>query len=216
MRLSDGDRSPSHRDSCGGTHRVLLSTALLCILLGCSTIREDVGQPLVVDERSLADAEDYHSVLATFGPPHRVSIGEAGMVFLYEEIDVFETQLGINLSGGRTTLFKAVAARGNAERRVLSVFFDQGGQTRAIHYEEREEAAARGAALQFIFAVASVVEDDDLSAPPQVHDWGVGLLEADLPVALNRAQNLDLGNRGLQQQATPDAVGQRTLELHPR
>jgi hypothetical protein len=190
----------------------VLLPALLA-LLACSTIREDVGQPLMVDESKLSSATDYHAALDLFGPPHRVSAGEAGMVWLYEEIDLEETQLGINLSGKRATLFKAVAARGNADRRLLALFFDRSGQTRATHYEERGGAAARGAALQFIFAVAGVVDGDDLNAPPATHEWGLGLLEADLPVALNRFQHLDHGNYGLQQQATPTAVGQRTLEL---
>lgn len=41
------------------------------------------------------------------------------------------------------------------------------------------------------------------------------LLEADLPAALNRLQNPDHGSYGLQQQATPTSVGQRTLEFCP-
>jgi hypothetical protein len=205
----------------GGRARAVWRLGLLLALAaspmaGCSVIREDVGQPLRVDENELEMAEDFHAVLRRYGPPHRVSVGDAGMVFLYEEIDLFEKQLGINLSYKNVALVKAVSGQGAATRRLLVAFFDPEGRTQAIHYEERPDAAARGAALQFIFAVAGVVDDDDLSEPPAVHDWGFGLLEADLPIALNRAQQIDLGNYGLQQQATPVAIGQRTLELRPR
>jgi hypothetical protein len=186
---------------------------VVLLLGGCSTIREDVGQPLRVDDRALEGATDYHAVLDAFGPPHRLSIGDTGMVFLYEELDLFELQAGLNLSGKRAALFKAVMARGTAERRVLIASFDSRGNTQAIRYLEGEEAAARGAALQFVFAVAGVVDDDDLSRPPFIHEWGFGLLEADLPCALNRGQSLETGNHGIEQQATPTAVGQHALEL---
>jgi hypothetical protein len=190
--------------------------SILLALGGCSFFREDVGQPLNVDDLKLSRAENSRAALQLFGPPHRLSVGDAGMVFLYEEVDLHETQIGINLGGNRSSLFKAVAARGNDDRRLLVLFFDRQGETRAVHYQERAGESARGAALQFIFALAGVVDDEDLSAPPPIHDWGFDLLESDLPVGLNRQQNLDYGNYGLQQQATPTAAGQRTLELRSR
>ena len=189
---------------------------LMVVSSGCSQIRDDVGQPLVVDEEQVAVAADYHQVLRLLGPPHAVAAGKSGMVFLYEEIDLIEQQVGINLSKGNIALFKAVAARGMAERKLLLVSFDHRGQTQAVDYRERSDAEASGAALQFVFAVAGVVEDEDLRQVPAAHEWGFGLLEADLPVALNRQQNLTTGKAGVQQQGTPTAVGQHTLELRVR
>jgi hypothetical protein len=203
-----------------GVARRRLSGACLvpaaCALAGCSLISEDVGQPLRVAEDQLAQARDYASVLRLFGPPHQLSTSPSGMVFLYEEIDVNERQLGINLSIKKATLFKAVMARGMADRRLLLVSFDEAGRTQALRYQERDDAAASGAALQFIFAVAGVVDDDDLSRPPSTHEWGFDLLEADLPAALNRPHRLHDGEHGLQQKATPLGVGQHTLELQSR
>jgi hypothetical protein len=184
-------------------------------LSACSILEKDVGQTLLVTDGMLDGATDYHMALDLFGPPHRISASETGMVWLYEEIDLHETQLGINLAGKRATLFKAALGLGHEDRRLLILFFDPSGETRASHYEQRAGAAARGAALQFIFAVAGVVDAEDLNAPPATHDWGFGLLETDLPVALNRLQSLDFGEHGLQQQATPTSVGQRALELQP-
>ncbi len=199
--------------------RAGISLALICLcalLPACSQIREDVGQPFAVEASRLAAANNYHQVLDLLGPPHRLSVGDAGMVFLYEEIDLIEDQVGINLSHNGFALFKAVAARGIAERRLLLVSFDRQGQNQALKYDEETGAAAWGAALQIIFAVAGVVDDGDLSQSPKVHEWGFALLEPDLPIALNRQQQLDSGSGGIQQQGTPTAVGQQTLELRSR
>ena len=91
-----------------------LTLLLLCICLplwGCSVIRQDVGQPLVVDTQALADSPDYHHVLRMLGPPHQLSRTAQGMTFLYEEVDLLERQLGLNLTMDDVTLFKAVVAR---------------------------------------------------------------------------------------------------------
>lgn len=188
----------------------MIGTALGC---GCSQIREDVGQPLVVNEAVLASVSSFHEALDRFGPPHGVARSRSAMVFLYEEIDLAETQLGVSLSTGDLALFKAVAARGTAERRLLVITFDALGRTRSARFDTYLQPAGRGAALQFLFAVAGIVDDDDLSLSPAAHDWGMQLLEADLPVALNRAQSMHTGRGGLEQRGTPTSVGQRTLEL---
>jgi hypothetical protein len=192
----------------------VIATLLSASLTGaCSVIREDVGQPLLIDESALQVAADYHAVLDLLGPPHRLSRTASGMAFLYEEIDLFETQLGLNLSSGDVALFKAVLARGEAIRRLVLVSFDSDGATQAIYSGEMEGALARGAGLQFLFEVSGVVDDEDLSQSPAAHEWGYALLEPDLPVALNRASRIDGGHAGVEQQGTPKAVGQKTLEL---
>ena len=132
-----------------------VSTSLLIAILSllssaCSQIREDVGQPLVVDEAQLAAAADYHDILRVLGPPHRLSTNKPGMVFLYEEIDLLEQQLGVNLKVKNVALFKAVVASGAAERRLLLVFFDHHGIVQAYEYREGPEAEASGGALQFL------------------------------------------------------------------
>jgi hypothetical protein len=190
-----------------------LSAMTLAGVGACSTIREDVGQPLVVEQAQLAHMQTHHEVLDAFGPPHRLSVTSAGMVFLYEEIDLVEKQVGVNLSSGRFTLLKAVAGRSVAERRLLYVDFDTSGLTQSYRYQQRGDASAQGTALQFVVAVAGPVDDDYLSESPQTHEWGLALLQSELPVALNRAQHLDTGGSGVQQQGSPTIVGQHTLEL---
>lgn len=191
----------------------MVGTLLLC---GCSIINEDLGQTLKASDSELERLVDYRDVLDLFGPPHQLAAGPQGMVFLYEEIDVNEKQLGINLSGKRTTLFKAVMARSVAERRLVLAVFDERGALQALEYEERDDAAASGAALQFIFAIAGVVDDEDLSRPPATHEWGFALLESDVLAALNRSQQLRNGENGVEQKATPLGIGQHALELRTR
>lgn len=176
-------------------------------------IRQDVGQPLVVDLDALAAAPDYHHVLRLLGPPHKLNRADHGMAFLYEEVDLTERQLGISLATNDIALFKAVIAREVADRQVLMVTFDADGQTQAFSYRGWSEIAAQGGALQFVFVVANVADEGDLNDPPTAHHWGFGLLEADLPRQLNRSNSLDTGNAGLGQKGTPTNVGQHALEL---
>jgi len=196
-----------------GGVRVLIALAALTQLLACSQIREDVGQPIVVDVQSLEAIHSYGEALAAFGPPHGVVRSGASLVFFYEEIDLVETQFGISLSTGDVSLLKAVAARGTAAHRLLVFIFDDEGRVQSARYAESQQDSGQGAALQLLFAVAGIVEDDDFSLSPPSHHWGLQLLQPDLPVALNRAQALDAGTGGLEQRGTPTAVGQKTLEL---
>ena len=194
-----------------GVLSLLFCISLLCS--GCSVIRQDVGQPLVVDLEALAAAPDYHQVLRMLGPPHKLSRTEHGMVFLYEEIDLTEKQLGISLATDDIALFKAVIAREVADRQVLLVTFDAAGNTQAIGYRKWSDIAAQGGALQFAFVVADVADAGDLNDSPMVHEWGFGLLEGDLPKLLNRQHSLGSGNAGVDQKGTPTHVGQSALEL---
>jgi hypothetical protein len=188
----------------------------LCIGLlasGCSVIRQDVGQPLVVDAEALAAIPDYHQALQMLGPPHKVAATEHGMAFVYEEVDLTERQLGINLTTNDIALFKAVIAREFADRRTAVILFDAAGKTQAYNYWEWSDIAGQGAALQFVFVIAGVADEGDLNDSPAVHQWGFGLLEADLPRVLNRQSSLDPGHVGVELKGTPTNIGQHALEL---
>ncbi len=198
-----------------GTRAPALSL-LFCVSLlafGCSVIRQDVGQPLVVDLKAIAAAPDYHDVLRMLGPPHELSRADHGMVFLYEEIDLTERQIGISLATNDITLFKAVMAREVSDRQVLMVTFDANGRTQSFGYRGWSDIAAEGGALQLVFVVSNVADEGDLNDPPAAHHWGFGLLEADLPRLLNRQNGLNTGNGGTEQKGTPSNVGQHALEL---
>jgi len=207
----------AERGCSGAGKRTAVLALLLCIgllLSGCSVIRQDVGQPLVVNQEALAKASDYHQVLRMLGPPHKLSRTEHGMAFLYEEVDLEERQIGISLATDDIALFKAVLARENADRKALLVTFDTDGRIQAYGYRAWSDIAAQGGALQFAFVVANVADEGDLNDSPAGHSWGFGLLEGDLPRLLNRQNSLDSGNAGVGQKGTPTNVGQNALELH--
>jgi hypothetical protein len=196
------------------TIAVILLAFFACVPLpGCSVIRQDVGQPLAADLAALTRAEDYHEVLQVLGPPHKLSWSGQGMAFLYEEVDLTERQVGLNLRAGEVVLFKAVVAREYADRRALVVTFDAQGEKRSFNYHEWSDIAGQGAALQFVFVVAGVADEGDLNDPPATHHWGFGLLKADLPSSLNRRNSLENGDSGVELKGTPTNIGQHTLEL---
>lgn len=196
--------------------RAPVALLLLCLgvsTAGCSVIRQDVGQPLVVDTKAVAAAPDYHHVLKILGPPHKLSRSEDGMVFMYEEVDLTERQFGVNLATNDVSLFKVVVAREYADRQALVVDFDAEGLTRSFGYRGWSDIAAEGAALQFILVIAGVADEGDLNDAPAVHHWGFGLLEADLPRQLNRQNGLETGESGVEQKGMPTSIGQHALEL---
>lgn len=186
---------------------VLLAIGLGLLLPGCSVIRQDVGQPLTVQVEALAELADYHQTLRLLGPPHKLSRTPRGMTFLYEEVDLTERQIGLNLTA------KDVIAREYADRRTLVITFDAEGQLLSFNYREWSDVAAQGAALQFVFVVAGVADEGDLNDSPAGHDWGFGLLQADLPRSLNRPSNLERGENGVELKGTPTNIGQHVLEL---
>jgi hypothetical protein len=191
----------------------LLASSAGLLLPGCSIIRQDVGQPLVIDEGALAGALDYRQVLEMLGPPHKLSRTDHGMTFLYEEVDLTERQIGLNLGAGEVVLLKAVVAREYADRQSLVLTFDAHGKTQSFNYHAWSDIAAQGAALQFVFFVASVADEGDLNDSPASHHWGFGLLRADLPGALNRPSSLETGENGVELKGTPSNIGQHALEL---
>lgn len=196
--------------------RAVALSLLLCACVlptGCSVIRQDVGQALVVDLDAVAKAADYHQVLRVLGPPHAVSAVDHGMAFLYEEVDLTERQIGISLGTNDVSLFKAVLAREIADRQVLVLIFDADGKIRAHSYRQWSDIAAQGGALQVVFVVANVADEGDLNDPPPAHRWGGGLLEPDLARQLNRPNSLDAGHTGIEQKGTPTNIGQHALEL---
>lgn len=198
-----------------GLRPALLSLLLpfLVIASGCSVIRKEIGEPLPVGSEALSRTRDYHEVLDVLGPPHSLNQSEHGMTFLYEQVDLTEKQVGISLGVGDVSLFKLVVAREIADRQVLVITFDADGLTRSVGYREWSEVAATGAALQLIVVVAGVAGAGELTEPPPAHQWGFGLLEADLPRLLNRGNSPETGNAGVEQKGTPTNAGQRTLEL---
>jgi hypothetical protein len=135
------------------------------------------------------------------------------MSFLYEEVDLTERQIGLNLTANEIALFKAVVAREHADRRTLVMTFDAQGKTQSFNYREWSDIAAQGAALQFVFVVAGVADEGDLNDSPASHHWGFGLLEADLPRSLNRQSSLESGESGVELKGTPTNIGQHVLEL---
>lgn len=198
-------------------HKLWFQWCLFALILnagGCSIIRQDMGQSLREDVASLVQARTYHDVLRLMGPPHQLATNDHGLVFLYEETDLTERQLGINLSHDDLTLFKAVIAREVADRNVTMVSFNDSGEIRSYASRSWSDLAAEGGALQFVLVLTNVADEGDLSAPSPLHEWGMSLLEPDLAIQLNRSSDTNSGHAGVRQRGTPAHVGQQALEWH--
>ena len=74
------------------------------------------------------------------------------------------------------------------------------------------EELGSGSAVQLIVSAVPLIDTSRLEEAPPAMTWPQQLLE-DLPVTLNAAQSLETGQGGLEQLATPEAVGQHALEM---
>jgi hypothetical protein len=149
-------------------------------------------------------------ILAALGPPDKLSRVGTGFAFLYERFDARERQFGLFLPG--VEALKVVLGRGKARRQTLLLEFDADGTLLTRRLDERSGKIGSGGALQLVVVVAPIVDVSHLTARAPQHRWGAGLLRP-LSQGLNREQDLDTGEHGLEQAATPDKAGQRTLEV---
>jgi len=152
-------------------------------------------------------------VLEALGPPAKLSALGEGMVFLYEEAELLERQLGINIHFRDVPILKFVVGRGSAERQAMALVFDDTGLLRGARRDSWNQDLGGGASAQLVGAVVPVTDSGGLDESPAVHDWGAMLLQPNLPIALNPQSSLLTGQNGVQQFGTPLTAGQHSLEL---
>lgn len=190
-----------------------LALALAMGASGCADLRFTRGPFLELQESDLAPGETHsRDVLTALGPPDKLSRVGTGFAFLYERFDARERQVGVSVPGVEG--LKLVLGRGTARRQTLLLSFDGDGALLSRQIEDRSAKIGSGGALQFAVVIAPLVDVSPFTGRAPQHRWGAGLLRP-LPQALNRGQDLDGGDSGLEQLATPTKAGQRTLEAHP-
>jgi len=183
---------------------------------GCTILSRRAGEPIPVTDVALREGSTTAGqVVATLGPPARMSALPHGFAMLYEYIAARERQLGINLDFIGIDWFKIATGRGLAEREGLLLVFDDSGTLTASDFQAWTEPVGKGLALQFLFVAMPTVDTRHLWDTPEQHVWGRGALES-LPVTLNAGQSIVTGRHGLEMQGTPRSAGQRTLEGEDR
>ena len=155
----------------------------------------------------------YSVVLESFGPPTKMSALPAGMVFLYEHVDLAERQYGLILPGEIGQWIKAVYASADADVEIMAFIFDGDGLLVGSDEQTWSADAGAGMSITLIFSAGSFTDttqyENSATAPLE---WGRGLTESPLKT-LNSTQNLETGANGVQLTTNSEAVGQHTLEL---
>jgi hypothetical protein len=180
---------------------------------GCTVIRQSYDVPSGESALLEKGRTHYRDVLRALGPPAALSALGDGMVFLYEDADLTESQLGLNIRYRDTPVLKFVVGRGHADRGAAVLVFDRAGLVRTAYRQDWTQPLGTGLGLQVVVAVVPVTDPGGLDRSPAVHEWGAMLLEPELPVALNRQSSLDTGQGGLEQTGPLLSAGQHTLEL---
>ena len=108
---------------------LLLSTAWIAASVsGCTIVEMQLGPPLPLDEiEDLAIGRHYSAVVECFGPPTKLSALSSGMVFQYEHVDIYETQIGLFLPGDLGKLIQGVLASADADVETMVFVFDKDG-----------------------------------------------------------------------------------------
>lgn len=197
------------------TARCIALALTLPIIHACTYIDRHVGQdfshaaaPLLAQEGPLG----VDDVLAALGPPQKLSALSGGYVFLYQQFDIVEKQLGISSDQPVLKWFKLSLADADVEADTLVLQFDREDRLVASGFSSTREDLGEGGsvmfALNFLSMISSEELDRDLQGPNR---WGMSLLVKP-QVALNRKSSVDSGQDGLELRGTPIDIGQRSLE----
>ena len=191
----------------------ILFVVLLLTVAGCSHITKKIDNPIVSSVTELTkDQIHYYKVLDELGPPAYMSSLPEGFAFQYETLQIDELQFGISANVEIFRWFKLAYGKAKVERELHTFIFNKEGYVQAYGKKQTKDDAGKGISYQIIVKVAQVVDTSHLEQPFAQHNWGFSLLQP-LPVAINRKQSMDSGAHGMEQRGTPNAVGQRTLEM---
>lgn len=196
-----------------------LSLVLWCAVAlaaaGCTIQQVTLGAALdPPDVDTVTNGARYGEILAILGPPHKMSALPEGFVFLYEYYAPQGFQAGGRLPGQDTDFLRWLRADlgvGFARRQTVVLIFDDAGRlTRNHRLQDETEDGGAAASLSILTGAVQLADPVDVGDADGCHQWGASLLQP-LGKALNRAQNLDTGQNGVQQIGTTTKVGQQTL-----
>jgi hypothetical protein len=198
---------------------VLSAWSVALWLGGCSVHKLSVDRPVgeMIEGVKVGQTE-YKDVLDRLGPPAKITAIPGGMVFLYEQVETTQRQLGFDLawiaSAGIAQLIRVAVARGEGNFETAMFEFDEHGMLRGATMDIQHQDFGLSAGVGLIGLPVELSRDQAyMQAAPQ-HEWGTSMLRP-LPQTLNAAQDLNAGMNGLELRAVPQKTGQRTLELKP-
>lgn len=207
----------THLDRRSAVWGLILWCVVVWAAAGCTIQQLTMGSMLEPADIAL-DAESIHfsKVLEQLGPPHKMSDLPGGFVFLYEYYAPQGWQAGGRLpfqEADFLSWLRADLGAGFARRQALVLLFDDTGMlTQKQHLRDEREDSGAGVKLSFLLGSGNLIDTVDVDRTVGPHQWGASLLMP-LDKALNRAQNLETGQCGVEQFGTSTKVGQHTLEF---
>lgn len=198
------------------TRRSGLTAALACALMavlfqGCTIIRSEAPDIKEFDEtRVEREAVHYRDVLVELGLPTNMSQLGDGMVWLYEDVDLIERQIGIGFDAWLLNIFKLNVGSGEGSYSGQLFVFDRQGNLVFAGRIHDDFVLGSGVGFQFIFTVSSLVDLGDVKMSATQNEWGRDLLKG-LPESLNRGQDPDSGQHGVTLKVMPPFTGQNSL-----
>jgi hypothetical protein len=192
--------------------RLLTGLALTLLLSACTQWRYDLGTRLSPD--LLPDTGQdltLTEVLATLGPPLRLSELGEGYVLAWEFWKIREDTLGLSLGALGIDVFSVDWGDAHMHGEFLLVTFNRQHQVTGRAFSRWSNDAGGGQAIQPFVGLVSLVDVEDMVDNLPHHKWGAALLQP-LPEAINSHSRPDMGQAGIQRRGTPKGTGQRSLE----
>ncbi len=199
--------------------RFIALVLMLPFIHACTYIDRQVGQdfsraaaPLLASVEPLG----VDDVLAALGPPQKLSALPGGYVFLYQQFDIAEKQIGISSDRPLLKWFKLSLASADVDADTLVLQFDREDRLVANGFSSTREELGEGGSIMFALNFLSMIDSDRLDRDIQgPNRWGMSLLVKP-QVALNRQNSVDSGQAGVELRGTPVDTGQRSLEERSR
>jgi hypothetical protein len=195
------------------TKATLLPLLAGCLLLSaCSQWNYTFSAPSPTISDSSVGKLNRSEVMALLGPPDNLSKSGDGYVFAWEYIGLTETSVGFTLGPLGLEFLSLDWSHVSSHGEYLLATFDANHTLTALSLSKWNSNAGDSKSIQPL-GVVNGISSSDLRARSPQHRWGKALLQR-LPEALNAHSDIDSGEFGLEQRATPTSPGQRTLELH--
>ncbi len=202
-----------NREAGSAAAGICLLSLIIIFLSGCSVLTKEIGRPVPPEEADLKEGEtQVGDVIDKLGPPNHLTSLSGGIAFLYEYVDIKETQIGLNFEADVFQWFKFSLASSTGRREALVLIFDENGLLTGREFYKWRENLGKGAGVAFIIGARSLVDTSHLEEEPGALSWGAYFLKP-LPEVLNAAQDLETGQSGFEQRGTTTKTGQHTLEM---
>ena len=183
-----------------------------CLLLsGCSQWHYEMGAPAPQLSESKVGKLNRSEVMGLLGPPHSLSKSAGGYVLAWEYIALTESSIGLSLSNLGLDFLSLDWSQISSHGEYLLATFDASHTLTAVSFSKWTSDAGDSKSIQPL-GIVNGISSRDLRAKAPQHQWGYGLFRQ-LPEVLNAHSDLESGESGLEQRATPTTLGQRTLEF---